>query len=66
MKELVQYDEAISFDSVSVTNAQYEPHAEAVFYGDEIANFISSPVSQVNPDDYLCESLALPEAVYIV
>ncbi|OQX55862.1 MAG: hypothetical protein B5M53_03690 [Candidatus Cloacimonas sp. 4484_209] len=63
-KEFAHNDEIMNFESISVANIQYEPDISTVFYGDEIANFVNSPVSQVDPDDYLCESSVFSRTIH--
>lgn len=44
------------YDSISVSPEKYDPNIPLEIYGDPIVKSLSSPISAVLPDDYLCRS----------
>lgn len=57
-------EEIMIFESISVANVTYEPDIPSVFYGDEIASFLTSAMSEVSTEDYLSESIVVPRAIF--
>jgi len=47
------------YDSISVSPQKYDPDIPSEIYGDPIAKALSSPMSSVQPGDYLCVSCSL-------
>ncbi|MCK4487095.1 MAG: hypothetical protein KAU38_10090 [Desulfobacterales bacterium] len=57
-------EEIMTFESVSVANVSYEPDIPSVFYGDEIAGFLASAMSEVSSEGYLSESKAISKPIF--
>lgn len=57
-------EEIMIFESVSVANVNYEPDIRSVFYGDEIASFLTPVMSKVSAEDYLSESRAISKPIF--
>ena len=60
MKPMHIYDEdSLGFESISVINIKYEQGGDSFYSEYEDSDYVDTSISQIDPDDYLCESFVL-------